>query len=58
MNTIGFPKIFNGNSTIVKYGNEATKQSIKLLLRISNGIAKICSCHYNATYRPRKEGND
>lgn len=32
MNTISFPKIFNGNSTSVKYGDEATKQSIRLLV--------------------------
>lgn len=32
MNTISFPKIFNGNSTIVKYGDDATKQSILLLI--------------------------
>lgn len=37
MNTIGFPKIFNGNSTVVKYGNEATKQSIRLLVSCESG---------------------
>jgi len=37
MNTISFPKIFNGNSTIVKYGDEATKQSIRLLLSCECG---------------------
>ena len=37
MNTISFPKIFNGNSTIVKYGDEATKQSIRLLVSCECG---------------------
>lgn len=37
MNTIGFPKIFNGNSTVVKYGKEATKQSIMLLCSCESG---------------------
>ena len=37
MNTISFPKIFNGNSTIVKYGDEATKQSIRLLVSCESG---------------------
>lgn len=37
MNTIGFPKIFNGNSTVIKYGDDATKQSIRLLLSCECG---------------------
>ena len=37
MNIIGFPKIFNGNSTIIKYGNDATKQAIRLLLSCECG---------------------
>jgi phage baseplate assembly protein W len=37
MNIISFPKIFNGNSTAVKYGDEATKQSIRLLLSCECG---------------------
>lgn len=37
MNTISFPKIFNGNSTAVKYGDDATKQSIQLLVSCECG---------------------
>jgi len=37
VNTIGFPKIFNGNSTIIKSGQEATKQSIRLLVSCESG---------------------
>lgn len=37
MNIVGFPKIFNGNSTVIKYGKEATRQSIRLLVSSESG---------------------
>ena len=37
MNCIGFPKMFNGNSTIIKKGIEATKECEMLLLGSEKG---------------------
>lgn len=37
MNCIGFPKMFNGNSTIVKEGIDATKTCVHLLLSSEQG---------------------
>jgi len=38
MNSIGFPKMFNANSTIVKTGIEATKTCLHLLLSSEQGL--------------------
>ena len=37
MESIGFPRMFNTNATIVKYDKEATMQNLKLLLRSEKG---------------------
>ena len=37
MNSLGFPKMFNGNSTLVKQGQEATKTCVHLLLSSEQG---------------------
>ena len=37
MNSIGFPKMFNANSTVVKTGEDATKTCIHLLLSSERG---------------------
>lgn len=37
MNSIGFPKMFRGNSTIVTEGNEAVRNDLHLLLSSENG---------------------
>ena len=38
MNSIGFPKMFNANSTIVKTGEDATKTCLHLLLSSEQGL--------------------
>lgn len=37
MNTVGFPKMFKANSTIIKTNYEATRQCVKLLLASEKG---------------------